>query len=96
MPSPVRTVEQWRQAPRAERLGRLTLTGDELARAMAGQGSERLARRPDGVNWAPVEVLCHLRLGVRSCNTTEGKTGASDVGLQDLTPLTCQMLDCKT
>lgn len=61
MPSPVRTVEEWRQVPRAERLGRLTLTGDELARAMAGQGPERLARRPDGVNWAPVEVLCHLR-----------------------------------
>jgi hypothetical protein len=61
MLSPVRTVEQWRQAPRAERLVRLTLTGDELARAIEGQGAERLARRPDGVNWAPVEVLCHLR-----------------------------------
>ncbi|PYM71427.1 MAG: hypothetical protein DME10_16250 [Candidatus Rokuibacteriota bacterium] len=57
----VRSIEEWRQAPRAERLARLALTGDELARAIAGQDASRLARRPDPVNWASVEVLCHLR-----------------------------------
>jgi hypothetical protein len=55
------SIEEWRQAPRAERLARLALTGEELARAIAGQDAARLARRPDPVNWAPVEVLCHLR-----------------------------------
>jgi uncharacterized damage-inducible protein DinB len=54
-------MEEWRQAPRAERLARLALTSDELARAIAGQDLQRLTRRPDSVNWAPVEVLCHLR-----------------------------------
>ncbi|HYR39583.1 MAG TPA: DinB family protein [Methylomirabilota bacterium] len=57
----MRSMEEWRQAPRAERLARLALTGDELARAIAGQDLQRLTRRPDPVNWAPVEVLCHLR-----------------------------------
>jgi hypothetical protein len=57
----MRSIEEWRQAPRAERLARLALTGGELARAIAGQDAPRLARRPDPVNWAPVEVLCHLR-----------------------------------
>jgi len=57
----MRSIEEWRQAPRAERLARLALTGDELTRAIAGQDPQRLARRPDPVNWAPVEVLCHLR-----------------------------------
>ncbi|HWN93316.1 MAG TPA: DinB family protein, partial [Verrucomicrobiae bacterium] len=57
----MRSIEEWRQAPRAERLARLALTGDELARAIAGQDPQRLTRRPDPVNWAPVEVLCHLR-----------------------------------
>lgn len=57
----MRSIEEWRLAPRAERLARIALTGDELTRAITGQGLERLARRPDSVNWAPVEVLCHLR-----------------------------------
>jgi hypothetical protein len=57
----MRSIEEWRQAPRAERLARLALTGEELARAIGGQDGPRLARRPDPVNWAPVEVLCHLR-----------------------------------
>ena len=57
----MRSIEEWRQAPRAERLARLALTGEELARAIAGQDAPRLARRPDSVNWAPVEVICHLR-----------------------------------
>jgi len=57
----MRSMEEWRQAPRAERLARLAQTGEELARAIAGQDAPRLARRPDPVNWAPVEVLCHLR-----------------------------------
>jgi len=46
----VRSIEEWRQAPRAERLARLALTGDELARAIAEQDASRLARRLDPVN----------------------------------------------
>jgi uncharacterized damage-inducible protein DinB len=57
----MRSMEEWRRVPRGERLARLALTADELARAVAGRDARQLARRPDGVNWAPVEVLCHLR-----------------------------------
>lgn len=46
---------------RAERLTRLGRCAGDLAAAIDGVSAERLARRPDGKNWAAVEVLCHLR-----------------------------------
>ncbi len=55
------TVEAYAKLPRERRLARLTLTADQLAAAVAGQGEAALARRPDADNWAATEVLCHLR-----------------------------------
>ncbi len=44
-----------------ERLGRLAAGPGKLVAAIAGQSEAVLARRPDARNWAPKEVLCHLR-----------------------------------
>ena len=44
-----------------EQLARMERTADDLAAAIAGAPEAALARRPDGRNWAVVEVLCHLR-----------------------------------
>lgn len=44
-----------------ERLERLAEGADRLAAAVAGQDESVLARRPDAKNWAPKEVVCHLR-----------------------------------
>jgi hypothetical protein len=58
---PIPTMEEVAKQPREERLGRLTRTADDLAAAVAGQPEAVLARRPDAKNWAPKEVVCHLR-----------------------------------
>jgi len=55
------TMEEYAKKPVAERLARLERTADELAAAVAGQGEAVLSRRPDPKNWAPKEVVCHLR-----------------------------------
>jgi hypothetical protein len=55
------TMEEYAKQPRAQRLERLTRTGDELAAAIKGQSAAVLTKRPDAKNWAGVEVLCHLR-----------------------------------
>jgi uncharacterized damage-inducible protein DinB len=39
----------------------LTRTADQLTAAIKGQSESVMARRPDGKNWAPKEVVCHLR-----------------------------------
>ena len=55
------TMEEYAKQPIAERLKRLERTADELAAAIHGQGAAALSRRPDEKNWAPVEIVCHLR-----------------------------------
>ena len=44
-----------------EQLARMARTADDLAAAIASASGAALARRPDGRNWAPTEVLCHVR-----------------------------------
>ena len=44
-----------------EQLARLARAADDLAAAIENASEATLARRPDGRNWAPVEVLCHVR-----------------------------------
>jgi DinB superfamily len=55
------TMEEYAAQTVDQRLDRLKRTADQLETAIRGQVAEVLARRPDGKNWAGVEVLCHLR-----------------------------------
>ncbi len=55
------TMEDYAKQPREQRLTRLERTADELAAAIRGQSEATLSRRPDAKNWAPKEVVCHLR-----------------------------------
>jgi hypothetical protein len=55
------TVDEYATQPRAQRLERLERTADELTAAIAARDAAALAQRPDPKNWAPVEVICHLR-----------------------------------
>ena len=55
------TLEEIAKQSRDERLGRLSRTPDDLAAAIRGQSEAALVRRPDGRNWAPKEVVCHMR-----------------------------------
>ena len=55
------TMEEYAKQPTAQRLERLTRTADELAAAIKGRHESVMARRPDAKNWAPKEVVCHLR-----------------------------------
>jgi hypothetical protein len=55
------TMEEYAKQPVADRMKRLTRTADELAAAIRGRDDTALSRRPDGKNWAPKEVVCHLR-----------------------------------
>jgi uncharacterized damage-inducible protein DinB len=55
------TMEHYATQPAAQRLERLTRTADQLTAAIKGQSESVMARRPDGKNWAPKEVVCHLR-----------------------------------
>ena len=55
------TMEEYATRTVDQRLDRLKRTADQLETAIRGQVAEVLARRPDGKNWAGVEVLCHLR-----------------------------------
>lgn len=54
-------MDDWARSTREARLARLARTADELDAAVRGQDAATLARRPDAQNWAPIEVLCHLR-----------------------------------
>jgi uncharacterized damage-inducible protein DinB len=55
------TMEEYAKQPTAQRLERLTRTADELAAAIKGRSENVMVRRPDAKNWAPKEVVCHLR-----------------------------------
>ena len=55
------SLEEYAKQPTAQRLERLTRTAEQLAAAIEGQSDAALSRRPDGKNWAPKEVVCHLR-----------------------------------
>ena len=55
------TMEEYAQQPIADRMKRLTRTADELAAVIRGRDDGTLSRRPDTRNWAPKEVVCHLR-----------------------------------
>ena len=55
------TREHYAKLSREERLARIAVTPDELALAVKGRSDEALACRPDEKNWAPTEVICHLR-----------------------------------
>jgi uncharacterized damage-inducible protein DinB len=55
------TQDDVAKMPREERLRRLGEAAARLAHAITGQSESVLARRPDGKNWAPKEVVCHLR-----------------------------------
>jgi len=55
------TVEEYAAVPREARIGRLTLTVDQLLEAVANVPAVLLARRPAPEAWAGIEVLGHLR-----------------------------------
>src|SRR5436190_8016903 len=55
------TRQEYAKRSREERLVRIALTPDELALAVKGRSDDALARRPGAKNWAPTEVICHLR-----------------------------------
>ena len=55
------TVEEYAKLSRGDRLKRLERGPDDLAAIVRGHGDDVLARRPDGKNWAPTEVVCHMR-----------------------------------
>ena len=55
------TMDEYATQPTAQRLDRLTRTADQLTAAIKGRPDTVMARRPDGKNWAPKEIVCHLR-----------------------------------
>ena len=55
------TMEEYATQPTAQRLDRLTRTADQLTAAIKGRPDTVMARRPDAKNWAPKEIVCHLR-----------------------------------
>ena len=55
------TMEEYATQPTAQRLERLTRTAAQLTAAVKGRPETVMARRPDGKNWAPKEIVCHLR-----------------------------------
>ena len=55
------TLEEYARQPREQRMQRLARTADELAALVKGQSDAVLSRRPDAKNWAPREIVCHLR-----------------------------------
>ena len=55
------TREEYVGQPLEQRLERIERTPGELAALVQGQSDAVLSRRPDGRNWAPKEVVCHLR-----------------------------------
>lgn len=55
------TLEEVAQQSLEQRLGRMSRTAEDLAAAIRGQSEAVLVRRPDAANWAPTEILCHLR-----------------------------------
>ena len=59
--SAMRSVDQWLELPREERLERLEQTPSDLARALRGRSDAQLSRRPAPDAWSAKEIVCHLR-----------------------------------
>ena len=55
------TVDEFAKLSRADRLRRLERGPDGVGAAIRGHGNDVLIRRPDGKNWAPKEVVWHMR-----------------------------------
>jgi DinB family protein len=55
------TMEEVAKQSLRQRLERMAKTPDDLAAAIRGKAASALSRRPDDKNWAPTEVVCHLR-----------------------------------
>jgi hypothetical protein len=55
------TVAEYAKLPRGDRLKRLEGGPAALGAVIRGHGEDVLSRRPDGKNWAPKEVVCHVR-----------------------------------
>jgi len=55
------TVDEYAKLSRDDRLKRLEHGPDNVAAVVRGHDDDVLASRPDGKNWAPKEVVCHLR-----------------------------------
>jgi hypothetical protein len=55
------TADAWFRRSPDERLARLARTPAEIADALARTPDAALARRPGPRDWAPVEIVCHLR-----------------------------------
>ena len=45
----------------AELIAKLGTAADNYATALEGASTDVLTRRPDDKNWAPVEIICHIR-----------------------------------
>jgi hypothetical protein len=57
----VTTVEEYAARPRDQRIHRLTLTAEELHALVQRADPDVFARRPGPKDWAPVEIVGHLR-----------------------------------
>jgi hypothetical protein len=55
------TAEEYGGLPIEARLSRLEKTPGELEQAISGKTDKELSARPDVHNWAPKEIVCHLR-----------------------------------
>src|SRR3990172_10244425 len=55
------TMDEYLKQPLEQRLLRLERTAYDLAAAIHGRSDAALSRRPAAGNWAPKEVVCHLR-----------------------------------
>jgi hypothetical protein len=55
------TWEEYATWPREQRFRRLARAAEDFAAAIAGRSEAALARRPDPKNWAPKEIVCHVR-----------------------------------
>jgi hypothetical protein len=55
------SIEEVARQPLGQRLARMERTADDLAAVLRGVSETMLSRRPDEKNWAPKEIVCHLR-----------------------------------
>ena len=55
------TAEEYSGRPTEVRLSRLEQTPGEVERAISAKTDSELSARPDARNWAPKEIVCHLR-----------------------------------